>query len=196
MSFRFRLSETRSRTIVEVYELNLYLRNNILYIRYSVVLYRVTGNSVSPDESSVIAVVPGYRCPDGGRVFADGRFVYGGVLAVAPRPVSGAQPTREYDEQLKHDERDQHQCERVRVPVRVLVARRGGGCGGAAGAGEVDLVTGVAPLGFKFELVLDADLLEDDFFGLVTAANATSAAPPAKKKRDRFKSSEQNQDLK
>lgn len=73
------------------------------------VLYHITGNSVSPDESFVITVVPGYRCPDGGRVFTDGRFVYGGVLAVAPRPVSGAQPTREYDEQLEHYERDQHQ---------------------------------------------------------------------------------------
>lgn len=100
---------------------------------------------------------------------------------VAPRPVSGAQPTREYDEQLEHYERDQHQCERVRVPVRVLVARGGGGRGGAAAAGEVDLVTGLAPLGFEFELVLDADLLEDHFFGLVAAANATSTAPPAKK---------------
>lgn len=68
-------------------------------------------------QSFIITVVPRYWCPDGGGVLADGRFVYGGGLAVAPRPVRCAQPAREYDEQLDYDERDQHQCKRVRVPV-------------------------------------------------------------------------------
>jgi len=66
-----------------------------------------------------------------------------------------------------------------------MVARGVGGGDGATAAGEVDLVTGIAPLSFEFELVLDADLLEDHFFGLVTSADATSAAPPEGKKRTR-----------
>jgi len=65
----------------------------------------------------IITVDPGYRCADSGRVLADSRFVYGGGLAVAPRPVSDAQPTHEYNEQLEDDERDKHQYERVCVPV-------------------------------------------------------------------------------
>lgn len=148
----------------------------------------VIGKSLTGRKSFVITVVPvGYRRPDGGRVLADSRLVYGGGLAVSPRPVRHAQPTREYDEQLEHDEHDQHQCERVRIPVKgVLVARGGVGGSIAAAAGEVDLVAGFAPLGFELELVLDADLLEDHFVGLV-AVGATSAAPSVERKWFEFK---------
>lgn len=139
----------------------------------------------------MITVIPGYRRPDGGGVLADGWFVYGGGFAVSSRPVCGAQPAREYYKQLEHDERDQHQCERVRVPVLVVCCTGGGGY--AAAAGEVDLVAGLTPLGFEFELVLDADLLEYYFIGLVATADATSAAPPVKRKNGiSFKFSEKN----
>lgn len=129
-------------------------------------IFKITGQ-----RSFVVVVVPRNGTPDGGRVLADGRVVGGGRGPVGARPLRHAQPTDENDEQLKQDEGDQHQGQRVRVPVDGVPV---------LGRPVVHLPADVTPLRLELELVLDPDLLEHHLVRPVVAASAgaSSATPP------------------
>lgn len=154
----------------------------ILICAYTLVCNTDTISTTVNESKLFIVVIPRNGSSDGWRVFADGRFVNGGGGCAVYRLswfVLHAQPTHEYDEQLEQHEGNQQRGESVRVPVKhvllmVVVC--------VLMVVEVHLPAEVTLMSFKFEFVLDPDLLEHYLvFGSV--ANAPFASPSIQKKR-------------